>query len=103
MVASIERRWGKTDQELFILAVFLNPYVRAQFFNTDHLNFMSLFHMARRAFRRLTKTDLADDSGFLSAFTDYFNSSGDFSRDAMWLDGFRELFKEKGSDSEVRT
>ncbi|RXW18608.1 hypothetical protein EST38_g7244 [Candolleomyces aberdarensis] len=101
MESSIERRWGKTDQELFILATFLNPYIRARFFNTDHLNFMSLFHMARRVFQRLTKTDLANDPDFFSAFTDYFNDSGDFSWEAMWLDGFQELFKEKNSDPEL--
>ncbi|KAJ6475171.1 ribonuclease H-like domain-containing protein [Mycena vulgaris] len=28
VIKSLERRWAKTDQELMILAVFLNPYIR---------------------------------------------------------------------------
>lgn len=100
MTLSIERRWGKTDQELFILAVFLNPYIRAKFFNADHLSFIALFHIARRSFLRLTGNNLANDPVFLRAFTDYYHQRGDFSRESMWLDGYAEMYqKENGEES----
>ncbi|KAF6752743.1 ribonuclease H-like domain-containing protein [Ephemerocybe angulata] len=59
-------------EELFILAVFLNSYIRAKFFNADHLSFIALFHIAWRSFLRLTGNNLANDPVFLRAFTDYY-------------------------------
>ncbi|KAF6757724.1 hypothetical protein DFP72DRAFT_759455, partial [Ephemerocybe angulata] len=96
--ASIERRWGKTDQELFILAVFLNPYIWAKFFNTDHLSFMTLFHIARRAVLQLTRNNLISDPDFLKAFTDYYHARSDFSKDAMCLDSYAEVYDNGSPD-----
>jgi hypothetical protein len=45
MHASLERRWGKTDQELMILAVFFNPYLRAHCFKRDVLPANKIFHL----------------------------------------------------------
>ncbi|KAJ7702903.1 ribonuclease H-like domain-containing protein, partial [Mycena metata] len=50
---SLERRWGKTDQQLMILGVFFNPYIRAKPFNLDTVNANSMFHIVRRAFEQL--------------------------------------------------
>lgn len=101
MVASLERRWNKTDQELFILAVFFNPYIHARFFNMDHLRLTSLLHITRRVSKRLTGNDIHDPE-FLRAFTDYYNTSGDFSRESMYLDGYAETYSSGSSNGEVR-
>ncbi|KAJ7252919.1 ribonuclease H-like domain-containing protein [Mycena rebaudengoi] len=93
MHASLERRWGKTDQELMILAVFFNPYLRARSFKRDVLPANKIFHLVRRAFQRLLGQDAAGDIEFLDAFREYYNESGDFTSDSMWLEGYADYYK----------
>ncbi|TEB37768.1 hypothetical protein FA13DRAFT_1867560, partial [Coprinellus micaceus] len=101
MEKSIERQWGKTHQELFILATFFNPYIRSRFFNADYLSLMVLFHITKRAVRKLTGQSLANEPAFFVAFRDYYNSTGMFSPASMWLTGFQNMFSQP--DQETNT
>ncbi|KAJ7429946.1 ribonuclease H-like domain-containing protein [Mycena latifolia] len=90
---SLERRWGKTDQQLMILGVFLNPYVRAQCFNRDSLSANAIFHLVRRAFDRLLGQSSDGDIAFLAAFREYYDGTGDFSAEAMLLELHSESYR----------
>ncbi len=87
VVQSIETRWKKTDQELFILGVFFNPFIRARYFNKTALPQMGLFHITRRAFLRLFP-DTPVDGDFLKTFQEYYLGISKFSDQYMCLDNF---------------
>jgi hypothetical protein len=55
LCASIEKRWAACDQDIFILAVFLNPYIHADLFNKSHLdlNPASIISLVIRVWSRL--------------------------------------------------
>ncbi|KAJ7484268.1 ribonuclease H-like domain-containing protein, partial [Mycena latifolia] len=95
----LERRWGKTDQELMILGVFFNPYLRARCFKRDVLPANKIFHLVRRAFQRLLGQDATGDMNFLNVFREYYDEAGDFSSDSMWLDGHAAFYKQAASSS----
>lgn len=96
--ASLERRWAKTDQELMILAVFFNPFLRTRPFNQDSFPPIVFFHLVRRAFKRLLRQDAAGDVQFLEAFNSYYDNSGYFSDQSMWLEGHRQLYEQNVID-----
>ena len=50
ILASLEKWWAKADQEVFILAVFLNPYIHSQCFSHLVLMDADLYNMAARVF-----------------------------------------------------
>ncbi|KAF8960686.1 ribonuclease H-like domain-containing protein, partial [Flammula alnicola] len=86
--------FDSTDQELFILAVFFNPYIRAKYFNHEKLPVMTLFHILRRAFERLMKQSSTGDVEFMRTFQAYYDGTGDFSDEAMWLQGWLDEYGE---------
>lgn len=81
VLASLERRWGKTDQDPFILAVFLNPFIRGRLFNRQNilLNRSALYGIIKRVFRRVFCKD--NDLELYQAFLDYYESRSEFSPD----------------------
>jgi hypothetical protein len=91
---SLERRWAKTDQELMILAVFLNPFIRTRPFNRESFPPITFFHLVRRAFLRLLRQDAAGDTEFLEAYNSYYQNTGFFSDENMWIQGHRKLYEE---------
>ncbi|KAF8596025.1 hypothetical protein BDV93DRAFT_419752, partial [Ceratobasidium sp. AG-I] len=52
---SLERHWGKVDQDPLILAVFLNPFLCACLFNPRNtlLDRSSIYGIVNRVFRRV--------------------------------------------------
>lgn len=101
ITSSLERRWSKCDQEVFILAVFFNPYIRDQLFGMHHfVSRYGLLAMARRAFRRFNpklEDPMDGPNGFSTAFLDYIESKGAFSPEMMSLDS-----RKAGARSAVR-
>lgn len=89
IVKSLEKRWKKADQDVFISAVFLNPFIRGTLFNKASLNDIELYAVLERVYERVMrrKTDLV----FLAAFEDYRLRCAEFSEDRMGL----ELMKNK--------
>ncbi|KAJ6475182.1 ribonuclease H-like domain-containing protein [Mycena vulgaris] len=93
VIKSLERRWAKTDQELMILAVFLNPYIRRRASNRSKLPSMSLYHMILRTYQRLYGQDARTDIKLMKTFQSYLDSLDYFSDIAMWLDGFKTMYE----------
>ncbi|KAL6302503.1 ribonuclease H-like domain-containing protein [Sparassis latifolia] len=54
---SLEKRWKKADQDVFILAVFFNPYTRGRCFDRAALTKNALTAMAKRIALPLSLTD----------------------------------------------
>ncbi|KAG8791459.1 hypothetical protein FRC12_009168 [Ceratobasidium sp. 428] len=81
VLESLERRWGKADQDSFILAVFLNPFIRGRLFNRENilLNRSALYGIVKRVFRRLFRRD--NDLELYEAFLDYYEFRSEFSPD----------------------
>jgi hypothetical protein len=89
---SLERRWAKTDQELMILSVFLNPFTRHLPFNLDVFPLIMFFHLTVRAYKRLLRQDPAGDIDFAAAFNDNYNNIGFFSKASMALDWHHQAY-----------
>ncbi|KAJ6460339.1 ribonuclease H-like domain-containing protein [Mycena sanguinolenta] len=89
--SSLERCWGKTDQELMILTVFLNPFIRTCPFNLD-IFLPMFFHLVVRMYERLLRKDPAGDTDFANAFNDYHNNKGHFSDSSMALDWHEQAY-----------
>lgn len=91
IIASLEKRWKKADQDVFITAVFLNPFLRASLFNKAALTDVDLYAVLERVYERVLcrKADLE----FLGAFEDYRLKRAEFSDERMGL----ELMKNKFS------
>ncbi|KAJ7238184.1 ribonuclease H-like domain-containing protein [Mycena rebaudengoi] len=88
---SLEKRWLAMEREVFILAVFLNPYIRGSTFSAKNpaLKPISLYNMAKPLFKRFF--DEEPDLDFHSAFFDYSNNAREFSRTYMNLTEMKEL------------
>ncbi|KDN35726.1 hypothetical protein RSAG8_11349, partial [Rhizoctonia solani AG-8 WAC10335] len=78
---SLERRWGKADQDPFILAVFLNPFIRGRLFSRDNtlLNRSGIYGVVKRVFRRIFRKE--NDLELYKAFLDYYEFRNEFSPD----------------------
>ncbi|KAL0955891.1 hypothetical protein HGRIS_014911 [Hohenbuehelia grisea] len=64
-------------------------------FNEERLSRLTLFHMVRRTFQRLMRQSPQSDVALKEAFDAYADAKGAFSKDAMWLEGFREQFEKE--------
>lgn len=91
IIKSVEKRWKKADQDIFIVAVFLNPFIRDTVFNKEFLTEAQLYNIVERTYERVLRCD--SDLDFLEAFEDYKWSRGEFSDDEMSLSLMKEKFK----------
>jgi len=58
IIDSIERRWAKSDQEIFLAAIILNPFYQRQPFMAHELfNNAGIIALIGRVFKRVEKTD----------------------------------------------
>ncbi|KAH7917936.1 hypothetical protein BV22DRAFT_1108476 [Leucogyrophana mollusca] len=57
--ASLEKRWGKADQDAFIMAIVVNPYIRNSIFNRkiEALTPHGLHPIAQRLYKRFYKAE----------------------------------------------
>ena len=90
---SLEKQWAKADQDVFILAVFLNPYIRRQPFSCVALTHANIYEIAVQLLTRIF--DQQPDLEFLKAFEDYMNDTSDFSSQTMGLDMMKKLYDEQ--------
>jgi hypothetical protein len=97
VLASLERRWEKADQDAFILAVFFNPYIRCSLFSPENPDFCAngLYTIVRRVFERVFKK--APDLGLFEAFMSYFHWSDEFSVNTWHLGEYSEMYKNEVS------
>ncbi|SJL01174.1 uncharacterized protein ARMOST_04492 [Armillaria ostoyae] len=79
LLSSIERRWGKSDQEVFIAAVVLNPFMKLTPFRltsqTSFLTMAGLNDLFSRLYTRFF-TDPLDSAELLGNIQDYMFNTG---------------------------
>ena len=82
---SLEKRWAAADQEPFIAAVILNPYLRGDFLGRGDIALtpIGLCNMLKRLQWRMFKVEA--DADFQAAFMDYYNKREEFAPEAMAL------------------
>lgn len=89
LCASIEKRWAACDQDVFILAVFLNPYIRADLFKQSDSTFnpAGFTTLVIRVWARLFQRS-ADSAphGLYRAVVDYHARKEEFSDKRMHLE-----------------
>ena len=87
MLGRLEFRWGKgakPDHDVFILAVILNPYVRATCFNREKLSGQDIINLTTAVFKRLFLS--APGPSFVAALEQYLEWQGEYSSENMGLD-----------------
>lgn len=82
ILESIEKRWLKADQDLFIVCWFLNPFLDASLRNQNNLPLAVIMGIVRRMYERAFKIS-ADGSGLMSQVFDYAGREKAFS-EAKW-------------------
>ncbi|KAI0656721.1 hypothetical protein C8Q70DRAFT_875096, partial [Cubamyces menziesii] len=86
ILESLEMCLGQADQNVFILAVFFNPYVHSHCFNQKALSPLDLVAITQWIYKRIFRVDT--DTQFLWGLLAYLNSNNEFSADQMLLDDF---------------
>ena len=87
VLGSLERQWKAADQDIFILTIFLNPYICHHIFNKHTLTVGQLIGMAHYAFKCFFKVDPMPK--FTTGLINYANGRAEFSATAMLLDHLR--------------
>jgi hypothetical protein len=97
IIGSLKKRWEKVDQEVFILAVFFNPYIRQRPYSRSALTHAHLYNMASSVFKRIYNKNPNLD--FLKAFEDYFDNRNEFSSARMELDMMKSMYESRVSQA----
>ena len=93
MLDKLEARWKKNaDQDLFILAGFLNPYVRADCFQRAALSRQDWVNLAVRVFTRLF--GCTPELPFNEAVEHYLEREGNYTDEKMGLETHRKDAKD---------
>ncbi|EDR12066.1 uncharacterized protein LACBIDRAFT_324468 [Laccaria bicolor S238N-H82] len=100
IIKSIEKRWKKADQDIFIVVVFLNPFIRDTLFNKEFLMEVQLYNIMERTYERILQCESNLD--FLEAFKDYRWLRGEFSDDDMSLSLMKEKFTHEGAPLDLQ-
>ncbi|KAJ7735370.1 ribonuclease H-like domain-containing protein [Mycena metata] len=93
---SLEKRWRAMERPAFILALFLNPYIRASAFsrNNPAVKPIALYNVAKQLFTRFF--DIEPDLDFYKAFFDYTNDRKEFSAEYMGLEMMKQMYEHEG-------
>lgn len=103
ILTSLAKQWNKNaDHDIFIMAVFLNPYIRARAFCLDNPALVPalLYEMAQRSYTRIFEH--APDADFHIAFWDYMDWQRQFSVRRMGLDEFEKTYKAEVSSHMIQ-
>jgi hypothetical protein len=82
IINSIEKRWSKADQDLFIACVFLNPFIKTSLFNPQSMTLAMILGMLRRLYTRVSRVDECPRE-FMGEIMNYAQSKGIYG-DQMW-------------------
>jgi hypothetical protein len=78
VLASIEKRWDKCDQEVFLAAAMLNPFIGTSAFKPlPFLNVIGIISLFSRLYKRFFGSEPPADV-MMSNVKDYFNNWGIF-------------------------
>ena len=79
IIESIEHRWAKSDQEIFIAAMILNPFYRREpLAATPLFNNAGILALLARVFKRVYKTATVPQE-FYTELSNYLNLQDTFS------------------------
>jgi hypothetical protein len=97
VLASLEKRWAAADQDPFIAAVVLNPFLCGRCLSRANpmLTPIGLCNMLKRLHFRVFREEV--DASFQSAFMDYCNERKEFHPDFMALEEWTATAKERAS------
>jgi hypothetical protein len=89
---SLDMRWQKSDQDVFIMAIVLNPYLWDHCFNRQVTNLtpMGLSHIAKQLYMRMfwaKATKVLPE--FFGAFHDYLDNQCEFFDECLMLWDFK--------------
>ncbi|KZT19628.1 hypothetical protein NEOLEDRAFT_1151838 [Neolentinus lepideus HHB14362 ss-1] len=92
MHACLKARWAKVEQDCFIVAMVLNPYVRNKPFKSTNpaLSPMALYNMAEKLYSRVFREPPGWE--FWKAWMDYLAGHEEFSPEWMQLDKIRQRY-----------
>ncbi|KAF8870263.1 ribonuclease H-like domain-containing protein [Mucidula mucida] len=102
LLKSLQKRWAalKTDQDVYLVAVFLNPYFRAFFFNDSDdaphsLSRIGFYGLVKRVYKRVFRLEAGDDvpPELFSNYLQYYDGEGRFTKDKLGLDEFKQEYK----------
>jgi hypothetical protein len=83
--ASLKKRWEKANQDPFVLAIFFNPYIRADLFNRKIIQFMpaGMYGIVKHVYKHIFCTE--PDFDLHATCLNYYKCREEFSDDAMHL------------------
>ena len=91
ILISLEKRWSKADQDVFIFVGLVNPYNRGRCFNREALPEAALFNVVSRVYERIVRQDA--DLDLVKAFTDYVHGLQEFSDEIMSLSMMAKMYE----------
>jgi hypothetical protein len=95
ILGSLEKRWAAADQDVFIAAVVLNPYIRNRWFATGvrELTPAGLLGIVKRVCARVFREE--PEIEFSEALMDYLQQRGEFSDEWMQLSMWTDMFEKQ--------
>lgn len=88
ILASIERRWLKTDQDIFIAGVLLNPFHKAKPFRAAPFSTLAgLYNLLHRLWKRFYRED--PPAELYVEYKNYINGTGDFQAMHNFMQGMQ--------------
>ncbi|KAG6806668.1 hypothetical protein H0H92_010455, partial [Tricholoma furcatifolium] len=79
ILESIEKRWLKCDQDLYLACFWLNPYINPNLRNDNALPIAVLFGIIKRLYSRILPDDAEGSQALIPEAYDYHNREGMFS------------------------
>jgi hypothetical protein len=107
ILGSLEKRWAAADQDVFIAAVVMNPYIRKRWFasGVQALTPSGLLGIVKRVCARIFREE--PDVEFSEAFMDYLQQREEFSDEwmqlGMWTDTFEKQVMSPSQSQYSRT
>ncbi|KII89273.1 hypothetical protein PLICRDRAFT_175485 [Plicaturopsis crispa FD-325 SS-3] len=95
---SLETRWRSADQDVFILAVFFNPYIRSRCF-APSITQAKIWACVERVYKRIYNQDVSVE--LFEAFGEYYRRCGMFSDEDMALGNMKAMFDKKDMDIDL--
>jgi hypothetical protein len=101
VIHSLEKWWATADQDVFVLSLVLQPWIRGHCFsNRDGLSHIDLFNMAERIFKHVFKED-PDCFIFMKEFMEFMNGTGRFSDEMMRLECLKANYAKEVSSYHI--
>jgi hypothetical protein len=93
VINSIEKRWAKADQDLFIACLFLNPFIKTSLFNPQKFTLSVLIGIIRRLYTRVFRLSEPHPDLIREIFA--YAEARDIFSEQMWpITDLREALKD---------